>query len=136
MGVGYFLVVLLLIVGSFIALRRFKASSDRTQPRETNGTFPETKRIFETLSNDQKWLLARLIDEGSLPAADWNSCLESVIFVERDQASGKTNFRPEYQSDLTRIVKERQPSVRGPKTDDSVPRGGDVRQSRLADAPL
>ena len=58
----------------------------------------DTRRIFAGLSNDQQWLVARLIDEKNFPVGDWNDCLDAVVFVERDEAAGKRRIKRDYQA--------------------------------------
>jgi hypothetical protein len=126
MNVGFYVLAVMAIVllAGFVASWRWrKATSSRVQRGDANSPCPDVKQAFAALANEQKWLLARLVDEGTLPTADWNSCLEAVVFVQRDETTGKRSIKPEYRDDLTRIVKERQPPVRGPRPETAFPRG-------------
>jgi len=112
-------------VGRRLYQRRFERSSNRPPDDETG----DTRTKFDRLSNNQQWLVARLVDEERFAIADWNSCLDSVLFVERDQESGKRRLKPEYRDALTRIVKDRQPEIRRTQATHQPPRSGDARRS-------
>src|SRR5579872_1622006 len=108
-----------LLAGFVVGRQLYQARLDRSRRPSVADEEGETRRSFDGLSNDQQWLVARLVDEGSLPAADWNSCLDAVVFVERDAATDKRRIKREFQDALTRIIKGRQPDIRK-----SPPNGG------------
>jgi hypothetical protein len=115
---------------SFVVGRRlYQNRFDRSRRRPPADEDGDTRKIFAALSNDQQWLVARLVDEGTFAAADWNICLDSVLFVERDEASGKRRIKPEFRDALARLVRERQPDVPKPPADGPLPRGGDFFRS-------
>ena len=75
--------------GRWLSQSRLAGSQRRSRMDEID----DTRRIFAGLSNDQQWLVARLIDEKNFPVGDWNDCLDAVVFVERDEAAGKRRGR-------------------------------------------
>jgi hypothetical protein len=129
MTLGLLLAVAVLLAGIVVGRRLYQTllHGSRRSPRadELDGA----RKIFSTLSNDQQWLVARLVDEGTFPAADWNCCLDSVRFVERDEETGKRRLKREFQDALARIVRERQPVLPKPQPNDPLPRGGDFLRS-------
>jgi hypothetical protein len=121
--------LLVALLGAFMVGHRLYQSRSEQLPRPSADEHDAARKIFDTLSNDQQWLVARLVDEGTFPAADWNDCLDSVRFVERDEAGGKRRIKREFQDALARIVRERQPEVRNPPADGPIPRSGDFFRS-------
>ena len=105
--------------GRWLSQSRLAGSQRRSRVDEID----DTRRIFAGLSNDQQWLVARLIDEKNFPVGDWNDCLDAVVFVERDEAAGKRRIKRDYQAALEQIVKERQPETRKPQADERFPHG-------------
>jgi hypothetical protein len=129
MALGFLLAVVGLLATFVVVRRLYQTSLDRSRRRPSADEDGGTREIFATLSNDQQWLVAHLVDEGTFPAADWNECLDSILFVERDEADGKRRIKPEFQHALARIVRERQPEVPKRPAKGPLPRVGDCFRS-------
>jgi hypothetical protein len=120
-----------LFVGFVVGRRLYQARLTRSRRHSRTDAVGDARAIFAGLSNTQKWLVARLVDEKSFPVANWNDCLDSVVFVERDPSNGKRRIKPDYQAALEQLVKERQPETRTPQANDRLPRG-DAHRSPAA----
>jgi hypothetical protein len=131
MIVGLLLAAIGLLVGFVAGRRLYQSRLARAQYRSRINEIDDTRKIFAGLSYDQQWLVARLVDEKNFPVADWNNCLDTVVFVERDDSSGKRRLKRDYQASLAQIVKERQPEIRKSQADDRLPHG-EVQRSPAA----
>jgi HAMP domain-containing protein len=128
MTLGFLLVAVALLCGFAVGRRFYQRQFERSRNRHSDES-GDARTKFDQLSNDQQWLVARLVDEESFALADWNRCLESVLFVERDQTSRRRRIKPEYRDALARIVKDRQPKIRRTPGSDRLPRPGDAHRT-------
>jgi HAMP domain-containing protein len=128
MTLGFLLAAVALLCGFAVGRRFYQRQFERSRSRHSDES-GDARTKFDQLSNDQQWLVARLVDEESFALADWNRCLESVLFVERNQTSRRLRIKPEYRDALARIVKDRQPEIRRTQGSDRLPRPGDAHRT-------